>query len=84
MHLKFKHVSYFRGIKISTHICNYRLSNGNRQQKMYSLIACFLGKDYGNGKGSDAFRYKYNIEFYGNYGIFLKRPTQLNKGFDLL
>lgn len=26
--------------------------------------------------------YQYNAETYENYGIYLRRPTQLNKGFD--
>ncbi len=69
-------------MKMPTHICNYRLPNGNRQQKRQALITCFLSEDSGNGKGNDASRYQYNVESYGNYGIFLKRPTQLNKGFD--
>ena len=67
---------------MSTNICNYRLPNGNRQQKRQSLIICFLNEEPGNGKGIDASRYQYNVESYGDYEIFLKRPTQLNKGFD--
>lgn len=64
------------------YICDYRLPDGNRQQKRHALITCFLNEQPGTGKGDDASRYQYNVEVYGSYGIFLKRPTQLNKGFD--
>ncbi len=65
-----------------THICNYKLPDGNRQQKRQALISCFLNEEPGSGRGDNASRYQYNVESYGDYGIFLKRPTQLNKGFD--
>lgn len=67
---------------MSTHICNYILPDGNRQQKRRALITCFLDEEAGTGRGDDASRYQYNVESYGDYGIFLKRPTRLNKGFD--
>lgn len=65
-----------------TYIRNYRLPFGNRAQKRQALISCFLNEEAGIGRGDDASRYQYNVESYGDYGIFLKRPTQLNKGFD--
>lgn len=34
------------------------------------------------GTDDNASCYRYEVDSYGNYGIFLKRPTQLNKGFD--
>lgn len=64
------------------YVCNYTLPNGNRQQKRQALITCFLNEEAGTGRGDKASRYQYNVEYYGNYEIFLKRPTQLNKGFD--
>ncbi len=67
---------------MATYICNYRLPSGNRTQKRRALISCFLNEEAGIGRGDAASRYQYNVESYGNYGIFLKRPTQLNKGFD--
>lgn len=42
----------------------------------------FLYEISGTGTGDDASRYQYNVEQWGKYGIFLKRPTQLNKGFN--
>lgn len=65
-----------------THIYDYTLPIGNRIQKRQALITCFLSENAGTGRGNEASRYQYNVETYGNYGIFLKRPTQLNKGFD--
>lgn len=65
-----------------TYTCDYRLPSGNRSQKRQALISCFLNEEAGIGRGDDASRYQYNVESYGDYGIFLKRPTQLNKGFD--
>lgn len=65
-----------------TYTCDYRLPSGDRSQKRQSLISCFLNEEAGIGIGDDASRYQYNVESYGDYGIFLKRPTWLNKGFD--
>lgn len=47
-----------------------------------NLIQTFLKEKPGTGTGDNASRYHYNVERFGDYGIFLKRPTQLNKGFD--
>ena len=46
------------------------------------LISVFLKEEPGNGNGNAASRYRYDAESYGEYSIFLKRPTRLNKGFD--
>lgn len=67
---------------MATYICEYRLPQGNRSQKRQALISHFLNEEAGKGRGNDASRYQYNVECYDGYGIFLKRPTQLNKGFD--
>ena len=65
-----------------TYTCDYKLPSGDRSQKRQSLISCFLNEEAGIGIGDNASRYQYNVESYGDYGIFLKRPTRLNKGFD--
>ena len=65
-----------------TYTCDYRLPPGDRSQKRQSLISCFLNEEAGIGIGDNASRYQYNVESYGDYGIFLKRPKRLNKGFD--
>lgn len=67
---------------MASYIRNYQLPSGNRAQKRRNLIMCFLKEEAGVGTGDDASRYQYNVESYHDYGIFLKRPTQLNKGFD--
>ena len=60
----------------------YALSVVNRAQMRTDLISQFMTELPGNGNGDNATRYRYDVETLGNYGIFLKRPTQLNKGFD--
>lgn len=67
---------------MSIYICEYTLPAGDRAAKRQALISCFLNEEPGTGNNDDASRYQYNVESYGDYGIFLKRPTQLNKGFD--
>ena len=66
---------------MSIQICDYKLPSGDRSKQRESLINCFLKERAGTGKGDYASRYQYNVEIYGEYGIYLKRPTQLNKGF---
>ena len=65
-----------------TNIVNYNLPNGDRVSMRHNLIQTFLTESPGTGAGDNASRYRYNVETFLNYGIFLKRPTQLNKGFD--
>ncbi len=65
-----------------TQIINYSLPLGDRISMREYLIQAFLRETPGTGIGDNASRYQYNVEQFGNYGIFLKRPTQLNKGFD--
>lgn len=62
---------------------NYTLPVTNRAQMRSDLISQFITEVPGSGTGNNASHYIYNVETLGNnYGIFLKRPTQLNKGFD--
>lgn len=61
---------------------NFSLPVGNRGFMRKALITHFLQEEPGNGKGVAASRYCYYVEVFGDYRIFLKRPTQLNKGFD--
>ena len=67
---------------MSIQICDYKLPSGDRSKKRESLINCFLKEHAGSGRGDNASRYQYNVEISGEYGIYLKLPTQLNKGFD--
>lgn len=66
-----------------TQIINYSLPLGDRISMRENLIQAFLRETPGTGIGDNASRYQYNVERFGNYGIFLKRPTQLNKHFSL-
>ncbi len=61
---------------------DYELPVNNRIQMRKSLISYFLNEVSGTGRGDSASRYQYNVEKYNDYGIYLKRPTRLNKGFD--
>ena len=65
-----------------TQIINYSLPLGDRVFMRENLIQTFLRENPGTGTGNNASRYHYNVEQLGDYAIFLKRPTQLNKGFD--
>ncbi len=61
---------------------SYILPLGDRVTMRKNLIETFLQEEPGTGIENNASRYIYNVEQFGKYGIFLKRPTQLNKGFD--
>ena len=61
---------------------NYSLPLGDRASIRRALIQTFLDEESGTGTGNNASRYRYNVEFFNNYTIYLKRQTQLNKGFD--
>lgn len=61
---------------------NFVLPESNRIHMRETLIRKFLEETPGTGTGDNASRYQYNVETYNEYGIFLKRPTRLNKGFD--
>lgn len=61
---------------------NFALSISNRAQMRKDLINQFIQENPGTGNGNLASRYIYHVESFGKYGIYLKRPTRLNKGFD--
>lgn len=65
-----------------TLIINFSLPLGDRIAMRENLIQTFLNEKPGTGIGNNASRYHYNVEHFDDYSIFLKRPTQLNKGFD--
>ena len=67
---------------MADHIIPYSLPEGDRAFKRKALISLFLEEEAGSGCGENASRYQYEVEAYEAYGIYLKRPTQLNKGFD--
>lgn len=55
-----------------------------RVEQRESLISLFLTEQPGTGRGDNASRYRYNVERYNEYTIYLRRPTSLNKGFDFV
>ncbi len=63
-------------------VVEYELPVSNRTQMRQSLILCFLSEEAGTGSGERASHYQYNVEQFKDYRIYLRRPTQLNKGFD--
>ncbi len=66
-----------------TYVFNFNLRSSNRVEMRKDLINQFMSEVPGNGKGNDASHYIYNVETLNSeYSIQLKRPTQLNKGFD--
>lgn len=65
-----------------TTVIDYTLPFGDRISMRENLIKTFLCEIPGTGRGNGASRYRYNAKQFGNYSIFLKRPTRLNKGFD--
>lgn len=67
---------------MSFHEINFELVSRDRKTMRISLISAMLNEEPGNGNGDQCSRYQYNVENFQEYGIFLKRPTQLNKGFD--
>lgn len=67
---------------MSSHTINFTLPQSDRINMRKNLIEKMLKEEPGAGKGDYCSRYEYIVEKYQTYEIFLKRPTQLNKGFD--
>ncbi|NLI59575.1 MAG: hypothetical protein GX387_13915 [Clostridium sp.] len=67
---------------MSFHEINFQLPISDRRTMRRTLISTMLNEEPGTGIGPLASRYQYNVEYFQQYGIYLKRPTQLNKGFD--
>lgn len=63
---------------------NLNLQSTNRAQMRTDLIRQFTQEQAGTGTDALATKYRYDVEKLANtnYGIYLKRPTRLNKGFD--
>lgn len=67
---------------MSFHEVNLTIRGKNREEMRKALISVMLDEEAGSGRGEKCSHYQYNVETYQGYGIYLKRPTQLNKGFD--
>ena len=68
---------------MSIQICDYKLPSGDRSKQRESLINCFLKERAGTGKGDYASRYQYNVEIYGEYGIYLGTQKSVGVGATL-
>ncbi len=75
-------VSYLSKVEAAGCDKSLSISVLNQIAMRENLIQTFLHEKPGTGTGDNASRYRYNVERFYEYGIFLKRPTQLNKGFD--
>lgn len=67
---------------MSFHEIDFELPVNGRETMRKTLISTMLNESPGTGNGELCSRYQYNVESFQDYVIFLKRPTQLNKGFD--
>lgn len=65
-----------------TQIIDFSLPVTDRATMRRTLIETMIQELPGTGKGDLRSSYQYNVESFQDYGIYLKRPTQLNKGFD--
>ena len=61
---------------------NFTLPVINRSQMRKDVINLFSNELPGTGTGDNASKYEYTVEQYQTYSIVLKRPANLNKGFD--
>ena len=60
---------------MGSHEIIYTLPKGDRALKRKELISKMLEEECGTGTGDNCSRYTYYVETYGEYGIYLKRPT---------
>ena len=65
---------------MSFHTVQFDLPNSDRRTMRRLLIYSMLEEV--PGEVGNASRYEYVVEKYDSYEIYLRRPTQLNKGFD--
>ena len=72
--------------RIMIHTINYMLLSNTRETIREELINLFLQEKSGLDLDIDGSRpmYKYVVEALHPYSIYLKRPANLNKGFDFI
>ncbi|MDO5332293.1 MAG: DNA adenine methylase [Bacillota bacterium] len=61
---------------------NFCLPNTDRFGQRIQVVQQFLREDPGTGNGEFASKYRYNVEQYSDYIVYVERPAHLNKGFD--
>ena len=62
----------------------HTLLSDNRTDVRKEMVMLFLDEVAGTGKGENTSKYNYIVESYLQYKIIIKRPGQLNKGFDFI
>ena len=62
----------------------FTLIAASREEARRKVVLEFLDEKFGTGTGELASKYEYTVEKFDNYSVVLKRPAQLNKGFDFI
>lgn len=62
----------------------FTLVANSREEARRKVVLEFLDEKFGTGTGDLTSKYEYTVETFDNYNVVLKRPTQLNKGFDFI
>lgn len=62
----------------------FTLVANTREEARRKVVLKFLDENFGTGTGDLTSKYEYTVESFDDYKIILKRPTNLNKGFDFI
>lgn len=62
----------------------FSLISYSREDARRQVTELFLDEHFGTGTGELCSKYEYTVEVFNNYSVVLKRPTNLNKGFDFI
>ena len=60
----------------------FTLPTTNRTEQRTQIVRKFLEETPGTGNGENASKYRYYVEHYLTYSVYIDRPAHLNKGFD--
>ena len=62
----------------------FSLISNSREDARRQVTELFLEEHFGTGTKELCSKYEYTVEIFNNYSVVLKRPTNLNKGFDFI
>ncbi|MBQ5472358.1 MAG: hypothetical protein IIT58_10225 [Treponema sp.] len=62
----------------------FSLISNSREDARRQVTELFLDEHFGTGTKELCSKYEYTVETFKNYSVILKRPTNLNKGFDFI
>ena len=62
----------------------FSLISNSREDARRQVTELFLEEHFGTGTKELCSKYEYTVETFNNYSVVLKRPTNLNKGFDFI